>query len=132
MFRNLILLLVTYPLLMPSGMCFCGAVRGRGDSSRIVECRDARASLDPCCEGTKVNCRSTDEQCPPSCPANKKADHSKLADKSQELAAAWAAASTSLSFCVDISSTGQRIPTATPLSQPSTQPIYIRLCSLVI
>ena len=72
----------------------------------------------------------TGDQCPPNCPGNEKTDHSKLVEKSPSVPV-WAAAICLLSFDVDTSS-GQRIHMAASLLQPSAQPIYITLCTLVI
>ncbi len=138
MLRNLILVLVAYPLLMPPGMCLCGAVRRVGGEFRFCNGQCADTGVASRFERAKTNCCScngrhgvpTGDQCPPNCPGNEKTDHSKLVEQSPTVPVA-AAAIYVLSFHVDTSS-GQRIQTvASPLS-PSARPIYITLCTLVI
>ncbi len=138
MFRNLILVLVAYPLLMPPGMCSCGAVQREGGESRFCDGQCADSGLTSRFERAKSNgcsCNGrhgvpTGDQCPPNCPGNEKTDHSKLVEQDPPVMV-WAAAIYLLSFYVDTSS-GQRIHTAASLLQPSAPPIYITLCTLVI
>ena len=138
MLRNLIFVLVAYPLLMPPGMCVCGAVCREGGESRFCNCQCADPGVASRFERAKTNCCScngrhgvpTGGQCPPSCPGNEKTDHSKLVEHSPTVPAA-AAAIYLLSFCID-TSLGHRIHTAACLLQPSAPPIYITLCTLVI
>ena len=138
MLRNLILALIVYPLLMPPGMCLCGAARGEGGESRFCNGPCAEPYPASHCERAKTNCRScngrhgvpSSERCPPSCPGNDKADHSKLVEHGPTVPVASATIAP-VSFCVDLFS-GQRLHTATSLWQPSARPIYITLCTLVI
>lgn len=138
MFRNLILVMVIYPLLMPPGVCTCGAVWSEGGESQPCYGRSADTSLATRYEWARPNSRArhgghgvpTGDQCPPNCPANQKTDHSKLVEQSSVLAV-WAAAIGPLSFDVDRSS-GQHVRTADSLLRPSAQPLYITLCTLVI
>ena len=141
MIRALVFVLAGWPLLMPPGMCICQFVRA-GDvppwTSEYPCAEDQQASCpDFCCAQGKTNCgpsgnqrMPTDEQCPPGCPANKKADHSRLLEQYHPLAAS-ALAATPLPFFVDFSS-GQRLHAAWLTSQASDRPIYLALCTLLI
>jgi len=138
MLQNLILVLVTYPLLMPPGVCLCGAVHREGGESRFCNGQCADTGVASRFEQAKTNCRCcngrhdvpTGDQCPPGCPGNQKADHSKLVEQSRT-APVGATAIYVLSFDV-ATSLGQRIHTAASVLQPSAEPIYITLCALVI
>jgi hypothetical protein len=138
MLRKLVLVLVTYPLLMPPGMCLCGAVAREDGESRFCNGQCADTGVASRFERAKTNCRScngthgvpTGDQCPPNCPGNEKTDHSKLVEQSPTVPVGTAAINP-VSFWVDLSS-DQRTRTVASLLQPSAQPIYITLCTLVI
>jgi hypothetical protein len=142
MFRRVVLLLVAYPLLLPPGMCFCGAVRDREGDFQAAVCGRPHACSFPHCDQTKINsdpCGGThgapsDGQCPPSCPASKRADHSKLAEKVTEkwsVATVWAAAVVPQTFGVDATA-GAQLQAPSLLSQSLAAPLYIALCTLRI
>jgi hypothetical protein len=138
MLRNLVLVLVMYPLLTPPGVCQCGAVHREGGESWFCNGQCGDTGVASRFEQAKTNCLScngrhdvpTGHQCPPGCPGNQKVDHSKLVEQSSTVLVG-ATAIYVLSCDVDTSS-GQRIHTAAFLLQPSAQPIYITLCTLVI
>ncbi len=136
MFRQVVLLLVAYPLLLPPGMCICGAGRDRDDESRLSQYGRPHACSLPPCGQTKIKgdlCGGThgvpaDEQCPPSCPASKQADHSKLAEKAAEkwpVVTVWAAAIVPQTFSVD-AIPGHRIQAPSFLSRPLAAPSISR------
>jgi hypothetical protein len=138
MFRQIVLLLVAYPLLLPPGMCICGAMgardgrrrlspEGRSHGCSLGHCGRKNVSSDPCGGAHGV---PTDKQCPPSCPASKQADHSKLADR-RPVATVYAAAVTPQTFCVDVFAE-RRLSTPSMVSLPPAEPIYIALCTLRI
>jgi hypothetical protein len=137
MFRNVVLLLVTYPLLMPPGVCMCGSESGGGKSC-LSDCRCGQSCSGSGCGGGGLHCdccggnhgMPTDDRCPPSCPAQKNADHSKWTDSGPAVTVATVA-SPPLSFYVD-GSAGQRIQALAFHWQPPAQPLYITLCTLVI
>jgi len=139
MFRNVVLVLISHPLLVPPGVCLCGAGCTQGGESRFCGGHFADASLASCFEGVKTNLHSfhgrrdvpNGDQCPPCCPGNQKTDHSKLVERSSAAVPAWAAAVNVVSFYVNTPST-ERIHVAATLLWPSVQPIYITLCTLVI
>jgi hypothetical protein len=130
MFRHVVLLLVAYPLLLPPGMCICGTVRlseyGHADSS-LPRCGQTKINCHPCSDSHGM---PTEKQCPPSCPASKQADHSKLAEK-RPVVTAWAAAIIPQTVCVD-AFPSPRLPLPSFLSQPLAEPLYITLCMLLI
>jgi hypothetical protein len=137
MLRNFVLVLVAYPLLMPPGMCMCGAARRERGESRFCSSHCADRGVASCFGQATSNCSCngrhgvpTSNQCPSSCPGNEKTDHSKLVEQGPTVPV-WATAINPVSFRVDTSS-GQRIQTAVSLLPPSAQPIYITLCTLVI
>jgi hypothetical protein len=138
MLRNAVLFLISYSLLMPPGICICQAAHGKGDASWISEHRCADCCPVPHCEGAKANCGvcgcgqglPIHERCPPSCPANKKVDHSKLAEKGPPTTGLPVAVNP-LGCYVDLSS-GRRIHALLFLPEPAAQPIYIKFCTLVI
>ncbi len=138
MFRHVILLLVAYPLLLPPGMCICGAVRDRDGGSRLSQYGHLSSCSAAHCDQTKINedpCGGmhgtpTDRQCPPGCPASKQADHSKLAEN-RPMVMVWGTAIVPQTFDVDAIS-GPRLPAPSFLSQPLAEPIYITLCTLRI
>jgi hypothetical protein len=142
MFQRVVLLLIAYPLLLPPGMCFCGAVRDREGESQATVCGRPHACSFPHCDQTKINSdpcsgrhgEPTDRQCPPSCPASKQADHSKLAEKVAErwsVATVWVAAIVPQAFGVDTTA-GQPPQAPAFLSRPLGGPLYITLCTLRI
>ena len=138
MFRDFVLIVVIYPLLMSPGMCLCEAVN-RDDGGSCF-CNDECAVTDSasCIERASTAyclCHGrhhvpTDKQCPPSCPGNQATDHSKVVGPNRSMLVS-AAAINLVSYCVDLRSQ-QRIHTAASPVQPSAQPIYITLCTLVI
>ena len=139
MLRNLILVLVSYPLLMPPGMCMCGAACREGGEVRFCNGRCADPGVAARFEWAKTTDRScnhrhdvpTDDRCSPNCPGNENTDHSKLVLQSPTVPVALAAIRLP-SVDVDTSS-GQRLPAAaSSLFQPSAQPIYLTLCTLVV
>ena len=138
MLRNFVLIVVIYPLLMSPGMCLCEAVNRDGGGSCC--CNDERGDTGSASSIERAStayclCHGrhhvpTDNQCPPSCPGNQKCDHSKVVGQSRSVMVS-AAAINVVSFCVDLPS-AQRIHMAASPVQPSAQPIYITLCTLVI
>ena len=136
MFRKIILGLVTYPLLMPPGVCLCGRTRWEGGES--WPCSVPRAVAGPAERPARAKTSGhpwiergapSEDECPPNCPGNEKTDHSKLVERGPA-APVWAAICL-LNFSVGTSS-GERIQAAVSLFQPSARPIYITLCTLVI
>ncbi|MGO8752819.1 MAG: hypothetical protein ACLQNE_43305 [Thermoguttaceae bacterium] len=138
MLRTVIRLLLTGSLLMPPGICICQVAQGNGNESRGSDHWCADCCPIARCEGTKDCCGlcgcgqafPSNERCPPNCPANKKVDHSKLAEKGPPTTGS-AVAINPLVHHVDLSS-GRRIHAVRFLPEPSAQPIYITLCTLVI
>lgn len=142
MFRRVVLFLVAYPLLLPSGMCICGAVRDHGGQLRQSACSHPQSCVLPHCHPSEVpNGRCgvapgvpTDRQCPPSCPASKQADHSKLAEKPAEkwpVVTVWSSPVVPPTFRVD-TVPGERSEVAALVSPPLAAPLYIALRTLRI
>jgi hypothetical protein len=142
-FRVLILILAGWPLLLPQGMCICQFIRARDVSPRSTEAQvkndQEESCSDPCCDECKANCGPfcgtgqggpTDNQCPPVCPANKKADHSRLLEHQHPLGATVLAA-TPLPFFLALSA-GQQLHGLHVPAQASHPPIYLSLCTLLI
>ncbi len=142
MFRALVFLLAGWPLLMPRGMCVCQFVRAGDVSPRSSGCSCADDKGDFCpdagCEWDNANrvpyCNQggpSDEPCPPGCPANKKADHSRLVEYHRPLLAVTELAPMPLPLFLDFSS-DQRLNAHPLRPQPPDQPIYLALCALLI
>jgi hypothetical protein len=142
MFRRVVLFLVAYPLLLPPGMCICGAAQDREDHSRQSACGHRHSCTFAGCRESQLCsnlCSVTpgvpaDDQCPPSCPASKQADHSRLAEKPAEkwsVVTVWASAIVPPAPCVAAVS-GERLELASLLSAPPAAPLYIALRTLRI
>ena len=143
MLRALVFLLAGWPLLLPQGMCICRFIRAGDVSPRSTEAQvkngQEDSCSDPCCDECKANCGPfcgtgqggpTDNQCPPVCPANKKADHSRLLEHQHPLGATVLAA-TPLPFFLALSA-GQQLHGLHVPAQASHPPIYLSLCTLLI
>jgi hypothetical protein len=144
MFRALVLLLAGWPLLMPPGMCVCQFARAGYVAPRCSDCgcadkQEDDSCTDRCCECDPANSDplgdqdvpNDDEQYPPGCPANKKADHSKLLEQHRPLLAVTELPPTPLPLYLDLASC-QRFDAPSFAPQPPGQPIYLTLCSLLI
>jgi hypothetical protein len=139
MFRRVVLLLVAYPLLLPPGMCFCGTAGDRdGRSSACdhrrgclaADCRQGKACGDRC--GLNPAAPS-DDRCPPSCPASKRADHSRLAEKpglKWPIVTVWPSPIAPLVLCAG-GVPGERLEVVS-LPSPPAAPLYLALCTLRI
>jgi hypothetical protein len=124
-------------------MCICQFIRAGEVSPRSTEAQatddQEDACSDPCCDDCKANCGPTcstgqggptGNQCPPVCPANKKADHSRLLEHQHPLGATVLAA-TPLPFFLDLSAV-QQLHGLHVLARVSHRPIYLSLCTLLI
>jgi hypothetical protein len=140
MFRRVVLFLVAYPLLLPPGMCICGAAGDREGGSAACGHRHACLAAD-CHRGPSCGnrCGATpatpgDDQCPPSCPASKRADHSRLAEKpgpKWPVVTVWAPAiAPPASYAITVPA--GRLEVASLLSPRPAAPLYIALCTLRI
>jgi hypothetical protein len=138
MLRYSVLVLVAYPLLMPTGMCMCGTLREASDESQFCNGPCAVTVATSCFAAAKPHCGACSgrhsvpggDRCPPNCPANQNTDHSKLVEPGFVMPVA------TLAVCLprfDIGmSSGLPNGAAVFHLQPPSQPIYITLCALVI
>ena len=128
MLRLSVLILASWPLLMPPGMCLCQLT-----GSSALSTQEGKIAAHNCCDGCGGLADSRHETpnhkpCPPHCPA--KADNYKLFEKTKPLLT-MATLDTPAYALVHLPA-GRRPEARSGPSYPSGPAIYLAVCSLVI
>ena len=141
LFRVLVFLLASWPVLLPPGVCICGLVRGNTASGHSPRCQCAVEHDESCsfskdqheavCSVACCGCQdgSTECPCPLVCPANRSVDHSWLSESQPPVMSPEAVAS--LAFCCDLTA-GIRLGDHDSPAPTFDRPIYLALCTLLI
>src|SRR4051794_40446097 len=138
MLRKVGLILAAYSLLMPPGVCFCGAFSANGAKTQLATDACTGHSSSVCADGTEHACPGVVKpkgpcsgKCPISCPGHQKTSYLKLVGRYVPTTF-LSAANDRVSYLRYETSSFQCMRTAATLLPPSARPIYLTLCTLVI